>query len=176
MVACRPLLLALSFIGASVTVVTPTPAATIDRSCSITASGDACIFTLRTMGSGNLSVSTKSRVPGQRWRTTIARLNTGETVGQVNAGSASAFTGAAVRSTARNTGFVVIVSLALCTVGIYLLIQKTRVGAAMRAVGWNPVSASLGGVNSRMVILFPFRHHRLVPRVGERQRGHPTLE
>jgi branched-chain amino acid transport system permease protein len=48
---------------------------------------------------------------------------------------------------------VVIVSLALCTVGIYLLIQKTRVGAAMRAVGWNPVSASLGGVNSRMVIL-----------------------
>ncbi|MBK9082437.1 MAG: branched-chain amino acid ABC transporter permease [Rhizobiales bacterium] len=48
---------------------------------------------------------------------------------------------------------VVIVALAVCTVGIYLLIQKTRVGAAMRAVGWNPVSASLGGVNSRMVIL-----------------------
>lgn len=111
MVACRPLLFALSFIVASVTVAVPTPAATIDRSCSITASGDACIFTLRTMGSGHLSVSTKSRVPGQRWRTTIARLNAGETVGQVNAGSASAFTGAAVRSTARNTGFVVIVSL-----------------------------------------------------------------
>ncbi|MFO1048993.1 MAG: hypothetical protein U1E52_13965 [Geminicoccaceae bacterium] len=48
---------------------------------------------------------------GQRWRTTIARLSTGETVGRVNVGSAAAFTGAAVRSAARNAGFVVIVSL-----------------------------------------------------------------
>jgi hypothetical protein len=63
------------------------------------------------MGSGNLSVSTRSRVPGQRWRTTIARLNTGETVGQVNVGSAAAFTGAAVRSAVSNASFVVIVSL-----------------------------------------------------------------
>ena len=63
------------------------------------------------MGSGNLSVSTRSRVAGQRWRTTIARLNTGETVGQVNVGSAATFTGAAVRSAATNASFVVIVSL-----------------------------------------------------------------
>ena len=111
MVTHRTLLFALSFIAASAAVALPTSAATIDRSCSITASGDACIFTLRTIGSGNLSVSTRSRVPGQRWRTTIARLNTGETVGQVNVGSAAAFTGAAVRSAARNAGFVVIVSL-----------------------------------------------------------------
>lgn len=48
---------------------------------------------------------------GQRWRTTIARLNTGETVGQVNLGSPTAFTGAAVRSAATNASFVVIVSL-----------------------------------------------------------------
>lgn len=48
---------------------------------------------------------------------------------------------------------IIIFSLIACTVGIYLLIQKTRLGAAMRAVGWNEVSAALGGVNSRIVIL-----------------------
>ncbi len=48
---------------------------------------------------------------------------------------------------------IIIAALLFCTVGIYLLIQKTRLGAAMRAVGWNDVAASLGGVNSRMVIL-----------------------
>ena len=48
---------------------------------------------------------------------------------------------------------VTIVALILCTLGIHLLIQKTRTGAAMRAVGWNQVAAALGGVNSRMIIL-----------------------
>ena len=33
-------------------------------------------------------------------------------------------------------------ALLVCTVGIYLLIQKTRIGAAMRAVGWNEVAAA----------------------------------
>lgn len=48
---------------------------------------------------------------------------------------------------------IIIVSLIICTVGIYALIQKTRLGAAMRAVGWNEVAAALGGVNARVVIL-----------------------
>jgi branched-chain amino acid transport system permease protein len=48
---------------------------------------------------------------------------------------------------------LVIASLLVCTVGIYFLIQRTRIGSAMRAVGWNPVAAALGGVNSRVVIL-----------------------
>jgi branched-chain amino acid transport system permease protein len=48
---------------------------------------------------------------------------------------------------------ITILALLACTAGIYLLIQKTRIGAAMRAVGWNEVAAGLGGVNSRMIIL-----------------------
>ncbi|MBD8664220.1 branched-chain amino acid ABC transporter permease [Rhizobium sp. CFBP 8752] len=48
---------------------------------------------------------------------------------------------------------IIIASLLICTAGIYLLIQKTRLGAAMRAVGWNEVAAGLGGVNARVVIL-----------------------
>lgn len=48
---------------------------------------------------------------------------------------------------------IIIASLLVCTVGIYFLIEKTRIGAAMRAVGWNPIAAGLGGVNSRVVIL-----------------------
>jgi len=48
---------------------------------------------------------------------------------------------------------ITILALIICAVGIYLLIQKTRIGAAMRAVGWNEVAAGLGGVNARVVIL-----------------------
>lgn len=48
---------------------------------------------------------------------------------------------------------ITILALIICAVGIYLLIQKTRIGAAMRAVGWNEVAAGLGGVNARIVIL-----------------------
>ncbi len=48
---------------------------------------------------------------------------------------------------------ITILALLVCASGIYFLIQKTRIGAAMRAVGWNETAAGLGGVNSRMVIL-----------------------
>jgi branched-chain amino acid transport system permease protein len=48
---------------------------------------------------------------------------------------------------------IIIGAMVFCAAGIYLLIQKTRIGAAMRAVGWNAEAASLGGVNARMVIL-----------------------
>lgn len=48
---------------------------------------------------------------------------------------------------------VVIAALTVCAGTIYWLIQRTRIGAAMRAVGWSPVAAALGGVNSRVVIL-----------------------
>ncbi|MDP2119285.1 MAG: branched-chain amino acid ABC transporter permease [Hoeflea sp.] len=48
---------------------------------------------------------------------------------------------------------IIIVSTLICGVGIYALIQKTRIGAAMRAVGWSDEAAALSGVNPRMVIL-----------------------
>ena len=48
---------------------------------------------------------------------------------------------------------IVIAALVVCAAGIWWLIERTRIGAAMRAVGWNPVAAALGGVNSRVVIL-----------------------
>lgn len=48
---------------------------------------------------------------------------------------------------------IIIGAMLFCATGIYLLIQKTRIGAAMRAVGWSEEAASLGGVNARMVIL-----------------------
>jgi branched-chain amino acid transport system permease protein len=48
---------------------------------------------------------------------------------------------------------IIIVSLIVCTVAIHLLIQRARIGAAMRAVGWNDVAAAISGVNSRVVIL-----------------------
>lgn len=46
-----------------------------------------------------------------------------------------------------------LVSLIVVATGVHLLIESTRLGAAMRAVGWNDVAAALGGVNSRMIVL-----------------------
>lgn len=48
---------------------------------------------------------------------------------------------------------IIIASLIVVTAGIHLLIQRSRIGSAMRAVGWNDLAAGLGGVNSRIVIL-----------------------
>jgi hypothetical protein len=86
-------------------------ATAVDRTCAITASGDVCIFTIKTNASGNLTVSTRACVNGQRWRTIIAKFNTGQTVSQVGAGSTVAFTGRAVRSTSKGANFLVIVTL-----------------------------------------------------------------
>ena len=86
-------------------------ATTFDRVCSITGSGGACIFSFNAIAAGNVSVSTKACAFGQRWRTTIARFNTGEAVSQVGNGSIVAFTGRAVRSTTKGAKFLVIVTL-----------------------------------------------------------------
>ncbi|MBP0438329.1 branched-chain amino acid ABC transporter permease [Tianweitania sediminis] len=48
---------------------------------------------------------------------------------------------------------IIILSLIICTIAIHLLIQRARIGAAMRAVGWNDVAAAISGVNSRVIIL-----------------------
>lgn len=48
---------------------------------------------------------------------------------------------------------VIIAAMLVTGIGIHTLIQRTRIGAAMRAVGWNDEAAALGGVNARMVIL-----------------------
>ncbi len=48
---------------------------------------------------------------------------------------------------------IAIVSLVVVTVAIHWLITRSRLGAAMRAVGWNETAAQLGGVNPRLVIL-----------------------
>ena len=62
-------------------------------------------------GDWNSSVSTRACTGGLRFRTIIARINTGEIVSQVGTGSAVAFTGRAVRSTRKGFRFLVIVPL-----------------------------------------------------------------
>lgn len=50
--------------------------------------------------------------------------------------------------------FIVNISVSLITgLFLYILVQKSRVGAAMRAVGWQPSLAAIGGVNPQLVIL-----------------------
>jgi branched-chain amino acid transport system permease protein len=48
---------------------------------------------------------------------------------------------------------VTIGAMLAVTLGLHLLIRRTRFGAAMRAVGWNQTAAALGGVNPRYVVV-----------------------
>jgi branched-chain amino acid transport system permease protein len=48
---------------------------------------------------------------------------------------------------------VTIGAMLVVTLGLHLLIRRTRFGAAMRAVGWNQTAAALGGVNPRYVVV-----------------------
>jgi branched-chain amino acid transport system permease protein len=48
---------------------------------------------------------------------------------------------------------ITITALVVVAGGMHWLLARTSLGSAIRAVGWNPVAASLGGVNSRNIIL-----------------------
>ena len=48
---------------------------------------------------------------------------------------------------------IAIGGLLAVTFAVHWLITRSRLGAAMRAVGWNETAAQLGGVNPRLVIL-----------------------
>jgi branched-chain amino acid transport system permease protein len=47
---------------------------------------------------------------------------------------------------------VAIVAVIVVTVGMHLLMRRSRFGAAMRAVGWSEAAAALSGVNPRAVV------------------------
>lgn len=49
---------------------------------------------------------------------------------------------------------IIIAALVIVGGGIHFLIQGTRIGAAMRAVGWSEEATSISGVNARKVIIF----------------------
>lgn len=48
---------------------------------------------------------------------------------------------------------VAVIVAVVVTVGMHLLLQRTQFGAAMRAVGYDEQSASMSGINPRIVIL-----------------------
>lgn len=51
---------------------------------------------------------------------------------------------------------VVLVTAGLLMVGLRLIVMKTKIGTAMRAVSFNPTAASLMGININAVISFTF--------------------
>src|ERR1044071_3123859 len=58
-------------------------------------------------------------------------------------------------STSSNQIIVLVVTVILL-IGLQLLVQRTKIGTAMRAVSFNPVAASLVGINNDVVISFTF--------------------
>jgi branched-chain amino acid transport system permease protein len=51
---------------------------------------------------------------------------------------------------------VVLITAALLMVGLRMIVMKTKIGTAMRAVSYNPTAASLMGININAVISFTF--------------------
>ncbi len=51
---------------------------------------------------------------------------------------------------------VVLVTAGLLMLGLRMIVMKTRIGTAMRAVSYNPTAASLMGININAVISFTF--------------------
>lgn len=51
---------------------------------------------------------------------------------------------------------VVLVTAGILMVGLRLIVMKTKIGTAMRAVSYNPTAASLMGININAVISFTF--------------------
>ncbi len=63
------------------------------------------------------------------------------------------FAGGLVLSSNQLAAFVV---TALLLVGLRFIVMKTKIGTAMRALSFNPVAASLVGINNDIVISFTF--------------------
>lgn len=55
-----------------------------------------------------------------------------------------------------NVNLMIIVVSLLLMVGLQLVVHKTKIGKAMRAVSYNQTSAKLMGINTEMVISFTF--------------------
>jgi branched-chain amino acid transport system permease protein len=51
---------------------------------------------------------------------------------------------------------VVLLTAALLMFGLRMIVMKTKIGTAMRAVSYNPTAASLMGININAVITFTF--------------------
>lgn len=54
--------------------------------------------------------------------------------------------------TVSRSQLVSVLAVVVVGVGLYVLLHRTRTGAAMRAVGFSPMAAALGGVDPRRVI------------------------
>jgi branched-chain amino acid transport system permease protein len=55
-----------------------------------------------------------------------------------------------------NLNVIVFVSTAVLLVALWMIVTKTRLGMAMRAVAYNPVACSLVGINNSQIVSFTF--------------------
>jgi branched-chain amino acid transport system permease protein len=82
----------------------------------------------------------------------LARMVTGATTSRFSPDAAPSGAISVLGLTLGRTQLVSLAAVAVVGVGLYALLHRTRVGAAMRAVGHSPMAASLGGVNPVLVV------------------------
>ncbi|MBI3417888.1 MAG: branched-chain amino acid ABC transporter permease [Verrucomicrobia bacterium] len=58
--------------------------------------------------------------------------------------------------TLSSSQIIVLVVTIVCLVSLRFIVMKTKIGTAMRAVSFNPIAASLVGINTDIVISFTF--------------------
>ena len=84
-------------------------AAPITHSCTFGAPGDGCIFDVVATGGGNLQADKRADATGERWRTTVAIVDTKTVLSNVGTGSTSSYTGLVKRTVANGKRYNVAV-------------------------------------------------------------------
>jgi len=82
-------------------------AATGTKTCSIEASGGACLFDITTNAAGSLSACTTAGTAGARWRTTIVQVNTAGASSAVGSGATAGCSGTAAKTVAVGGRYIV---------------------------------------------------------------------
>lgn len=89
-------------------ITPPVHALTVQKTCTIEASGEGCIFDLNATGAGTLQICTKAGRVGDRWRATAVQVNTTGASSAVGNGSTGTFTGCASRSVTNGVSYEVL--------------------------------------------------------------------
>ena len=105
----------------------PVAAITADKTCTIEASGEACIFDLRATANGTLQVCTTAARSGNRWRATLAQVNTAGAISKVGSGSTTTCTGVVQRNVVSGNNYEVLVTYERPLPGTFPTSVKARI-------------------------------------------------
>lgn len=127
----------------ALTLILSVPAAAQESivTCTLGASGEACIFDLTATADGVLSVDSKAGASGNRWRTTTFLANKKSAKSNVGTGSAATFTGLVERNVQMGTKYELAVTYETPLPGTFPASVTVRVNGPLTMSSQRPVSS-----------------------------------